>query len=74
MLELYKSDTITEDAVTDLYNQLVNSVRWRDGIRSKNGFTRKGLYGITTDYLMPSLCSVINLSLNALKKVNKNMP
>ncbi len=63
----YKSDTLTETAATDLYNQLVYSVRWHDGIRSRGGFTRKAYMVPPTDSLMPVLCSVIKLSLNALK-------
>ena len=62
----YKSDTFTEEASTDLYNNLVSSVRWHDGIRSRNGFTRKAHMVMPTDPLMTYLCYVVNIALNAL--------
>jgi len=45
------SNVITVNQATNLYERLKNTIAWEEGIRSRNGFTRKAKhYTLGTDY------------------------
>jgi len=48
----YFEQAISEEVADALYFDLINNLQWSEGIRSKNGFTRKACILSREDYIL----------------------
>lgn len=66
---LYLPKALSEDVCTYYYEFLSQTVEWKEGVRSKNGFTRKAFQVTTDSPLFQELTCFIDAAYTKLKDV-----